>query len=67
MVLKADAILNVVVVVVVVVVVLVVVVVVVGVSLGSTCFLRHVCSERHSNIVQVQSCVKNTHGHASVL
>ena len=63
MVLKADATLNVVV----VVVVVVLVVVVVGVSLGSTCFLRHVCSERHSNIVQVQSCVKNTHGHASVL
>ena len=40
MVLKADAILNVVVVVVVVVVVLVVVVVVVGVSLGSTCLLK---------------------------
>ena len=54
MVLKADAILN--------VVVVAVVVVVVGVSLG-----RHVCSERHLNLVQVQSCVKKTHGHASVL
>ena len=40
MVLKADAILNVVVVAVVVVVVLVVAVVVVGVSLGSACLLR---------------------------
>ena len=59
--LKTDAILNVVVVVVVVVVVLVVVVVV-GVSLGSTCLL-----ERQLNLVQVQSCVKKTHGHASVL
>ena len=47
MVLKADATLNVVV----VVVVVVLVVVVVGVSLGSTCFLRHVCSERHLNLV----------------
>jgi hypothetical protein len=48
MVLKADAKLNVVVV---AVVVLVVVVVVVGESLGSKCFLRHVCSERHLDLV----------------
>ena len=63
MVLKVDAILNVVV----VDVVVVLVVVVVGVSLGLTCFLQHVCSERHLNLVQLQSCVKKTHGHASVL